>query len=254
MSRRRFRFVGTVFAALLAGLLLGVLPPLPAAGIPPGTALPSPSLASPDLPAVLLQPAAARFGYDAQIASAVLAPTPATGTLAVAVTLWPSDPSFYLARGPGAPDLSASEVGALYGETPTQYAALGQYFQQQGLSITHLWPDRLALSVSGPADRVGAAFRTTEMTGVVGGRALEFAATPPSLPAPFAGEVAAVSGLTSGLSTFSVPLTDLAPAPAQGRTSPVVTASAVHLIYGLDALYNYSGTPHWATGVGIALL
>ncbi|MCI4370561.1 MAG: S53 family peptidase, partial [Thermoplasmata archaeon] len=110
---------------------------------------------------------------------------------------------------------------------------------------------------------VGAAFGTTERAGVFGDQPVVFAATAPTLPAPYASEVAAVSGLTSALSDFTLPLETFAgPAtplsgsvlPAQGQTTTQVTPSAVHLIYGMDALYNYSGSSHWATGVGIVLL
>jgi len=238
-------------------LALGPLGPAPAR-LPTPTA---PSAA--EIPAPLLAPLADRMGFNAALAAGPVVSSPAGGDLTVVLTLWPSSPTFFLPPGPGAPSYTSAEVASQYGETPAQYAALESYFVREGLEITHAWPDRMFLTVAGSASAVGAAFGTSERAGTLGARPVVFPASVPHLPAPFASEVAAVSGLTSSLAPFTLPFTT-APnpslpvgtdsRPAQGQTSTQLTASAAHLIYGMDALYNYSGSSHLATGVGIVLL
>ncbi|MCI4362354.1 MAG: S53 family peptidase [Thermoplasmata archaeon] len=203
------------------------------------------------------------MGFNPTLAHGVLVNTPAVAVVSAVLTLWPSAPSFFLTPGPNTPALTPAEVAAEYGLSPAQYSALAAYFVAHGLTIVHTWPDRLFLTVSGPASAVGAAFGTVERMGSYEGKTVVFPATAPSLPPRFASEVAAVTGLASDLSPFTIPFF-AAPQPAsepaslssplQGRTTTLIRAPAVHTIYGLDALYNYSGTPHFASAVGIALL
>jgi kumamolisin len=259
------RRAGRLAALAVVVVLLAVAVPAVAALPPvPPAALPTPVAPfTSDLPAPLLAPLADRMGLDPALATGVPDSTVATGNASAVLTLWPSSPSFYLTPGPGTPALSPAEVADEYGLSPSQYANLAEYFVHQGLTITHLWPDRLFLSVEGPVGQVAAAFRTTERSGTYQGAPVEFATTAPSLPAPYASEVAAVSGLSTDLSPFTLPLVEEPTAvspdasdglPLQGRTSTTVWPSAVHLIYGMDALYNFSGSSHLATGIGIALL
>ncbi|MCI4329632.1 MAG: S53 family peptidase, partial [Thermoplasmata archaeon] len=251
-----------VVAAAFLGLG-GVLSPLGAAtAVPAAAPHPTPVWAS-ELPSALLGAPAARLGFNAALAQSVLDAAPASGTLTTVLTLRPSSPSFYLTPGPGTRALTTSEVAAEYGLSPLQYSALESYFTGHGITILHAWPDRLSLTISGPAAQMGSAFGTSEKSGLYQGRPVVFATSLPTLPAPFQSEVAAVSGLTTEPGRFTLPFQALPdPAlplsteagPAQGRTTPTVTPPAIHTIYGLDALYNYSGTSHWATGIGIALV
>jgi kumamolisin len=263
---RRLRSLGHVALVLAAAALAfgGVLAPAAAAAPPTGASSASPVVESAsDLPAALTGSLASRLGFDPAIAEATLDAAPASGTITTVVTLSPSNPSFYQTPSPGAPDLTTAEVASEYGLSSARYAALESYFVDQGLTIVHAWPDRLFLTVSGPAEKVGIAFGTTERSGIYDGRPVVFATSIPSLPAEFQGEIAAVSGLTTDLGRFTLPFEALpepaAPLstdefPVQGRTTQTVTPTAIHAIYGLDDLYNYSGSSHWATGVGIALV
>jgi kumamolisin len=262
---RRLRSLGQLGLVLAAAALAfgGVLGSATAASPAPGpAAFPMPEPAS-ELPTALLGSPASRLGFNSAIADSTIDAAPAAGNLTTVLTFWPSSPSFYLTPGPGTPALTTAEVAAEYGLSPARYAALESYFVQHGLTILHAWPDRLFLTVTGPAAQMGAAFGTTERSGAYDGRAVVFATSVPSLPAPYQGEVAAASGLTTDLGRFTLPFEALPDpstplstdsTPAQGRTTQTVTPTAIHTIYGLDALYNYSGSSHWATGVGIALL
>jgi kumamolisin len=262
---RRLRAVLHLSVVLATAVLaLGALPPALGAPVPSSAPLPSPtSPTASELPAALLAAPAARMGFDSAMARAVLGATLASGTVTTVLALWPSNPAFYLAPGPGTPALTTAEVADQYGLSAVQYAALESYFVAHGLAVVHAWPDRLFLTIAGPAAKVGAAFGTKEMTGTYQGRSVVFASTVPTLPAPYAREVAGASGLTSDLARFTLPFRSLpnpsvplssSLGPFQGRTTGTVTPTAIHAMYGLDALYNYSGTSHWATGVGIALL
>jgi kumamolisin len=209
------------------------------------------------IPAVLEQPWATRAGFDPTVAADAADRSVVRGNLTVALTFWPASTEIFQTPTPGAIPLTPSQIADRYGLTPSQYSAVEQYFVGHGVSILHEWPDRLALTVRGPADAVDAAFDTQVVQAPLGHRVVEFPSSAPSLPAPFAGEVAAVSGLSTAESAFELPFaSESAPAvsPSQGRTTSVINPNALHSVYGLDQLYNYSGTAHYAAGVGIALI
>ncbi|MCI4326273.1 MAG: S53 family peptidase [Thermoplasmata archaeon] len=264
MPRRRSALGISALLALVVAVLVLPGPGVTVATNAPANPLPHPtSLEASEIPTPLLAPLAERMGFAPSIVEAQPLSVPASGNVTVVLTLWPSSPTFFLPPGPGTPAYSTSEVADQYGLSTAQYAALEAYFAGKGVAVMHPWPDRMFLTVTGPAADMGGAFGTQEREGLSGGTPVEFADSVPRLPAPFASEVAAVSGLTGPLSDFTLPfesLPDPTPAvrteavPAQGPTTTEVTPSAVHLIYGMDALYNYSGSAHWATGVGIALL
>ncbi len=208
------------------------------------------------LPAPLAAPWAARAGFSAAYLSEVPLAVPASGAVQATVGLWPADPSLFAPRGPGAPALTPSEFTEQFGRSPTEYAALEQYFTGKGLTVVHLWPDRLAITVAGPAPALGAAFGTTLLSGEWGGHPVQFPASVPRLPEPYASEVASITGLADGFSTvrFSLAPAPGSAGPAQGRTSTFITPSATHLLYGMSALYNSSGTARFATGTRIAVV
>ncbi|MCI4350295.1 MAG: S53 family peptidase [Thermoplasmata archaeon] len=226
----------------------------------------SPSAMSPDaaaIPAALLSPWAARAGYSPAYAAEVAGAGPASGNLTVSLQLWPSTTSFFRTPAPGAPGLSVGSLADRYGLSPAAYSSLVAYFTHRGLAVLHAWPDRLGLTVSGPAAAMGTAFGTQVLQGSFEGRTVTFPASVPTLPGPFATEVAAVSGLTYGFSRFTIPFATAAlPAgfgvhPAittPSRSTDFVTPAGARLVYDLNGLYNVSGTPKYATGIGIALL
>jgi kumamolisin len=205
-----------------------------------------------ELAQILAQPWADRAGYDPSLAADVQAVAPlSNGSVEVVLTLQPSSPAFFSTAG--GPRMTSSEIANVYGDSSASYQAMIQYFTGEGLSVLHTWPNRLFLSLDGPASAVGAAFGTTLDAGLSSGKLVHFPTSAPSLPPALESQVAAVSGLSEGFTAFTVPLAPASlPAPAQGRTTTTVTPSAVHLLYGLDGLYNYSGGTHWATGIGIA--
>lgn len=204
------------------------------------------------LPAALQQPWAARAGFDAVQVAQVQGARPASEpTVRIVVTLWPTDPGFYSIGAAGGAPLTSAELAARYAPSPAAYAALATYFTGRGLTIDHRWADGLFLTVRGSPAQIGSAFGTALMDGTWQGRPVLFPQGAPSLPAPFQSEVAAVSGLSSGFSQFLVPFQSL---PAQGRTTTLVTPSAVHLLYDLNGLYNHSATPQFASGQSIALV
>lgn len=208
------------------------------------------------LPAALLAPWSSRTGYDAAYSAEVVDPSPTVGELRVALTLWPTDRLMFLPPAPGAPPLSAGAANLRFGVSMADYAALEQYFIGHGLRVDHTSPDRLGLTLLGSATDVGAAFGTAIESGNWEGRLVHFPTTVPSLPPSLESEVAAVTGLSDGFSQFHFSLSPapLPPVPSQGRTSTFITPSAAHLLYGLSALYNLSGSPKFATGEGIAIV
>ncbi len=256
-----------VVALLLVALLLGS----GALGaVSAGAGISSPSLwpgrspvveSSRALPAVLTLPWAERAGYVPWAPTVALSAAPATDNLTVVVSLWPKDASLF-SRPPTAPHLTAAQFIDRYSPSPAQYASLTEYFERAGLTVLHTWSDHLSLTIAGPANRMGAAFGTALERGLWNGHPVLFPTSAPHLSPTLAGAVSAVSGLSSGFSRFTLPFSPVAPsAPARtgahlslGTTTSFVYPSAVHGAYGLDALYNFSGTLHSAAGQGIALL
>ncbi len=242
-----------VVAVVLLAVPLVPLPTSPTVIAPPLSSARGPSSY---LPAAFTAPFAARAGFDPAYLAEVPGAAAATGTLEVVLGLWPSDPSIFLSPTPSAPSASPLALAERFGRSPTEYASLESYFASRGLTVVHAWPDRLSLSLEGPARSVGAAFGTTILTGVFDGRTVHFPASDPVLPSRLEAEIASVVGLSDGFSSFGFSLSPVpfAPSPAQGRTSTFITPSATHLLYGLSTLYNVSGTPRYATGTGIAVV
>lgn len=249
-----------VSAAVAVGLLLlptlGLLGPAVAAPATSSTRSFSAVLA-PGVPSVLTLPFADRAGYEAGSVATVADAVPAADSrVLVAITFLPRDASFFsTAPTSGGRGLDAATVAAEFAPPSADRGALVSYLEGHGLTVVHAWPDGLALTVAGPASSVGPAFGTSLYDGLWQGHAVRFPAAAPSLPSPWESEVAAISGLSSGFTAFEVPLATVpTTSPQAVRTTSVITPSAVHQVYDLDGLYNFSGTPHWARGVGIALV
>ncbi|MHB8351305.1 MAG: protease pro-enzyme activation domain-containing protein [Thermoplasmata archaeon] len=246
---------GIVLVSSLAGLL-SVAPGTVATATTGGGAV---SL----LPASLQAPWSARSGYMATVGPVANVNPLIDENLSVALTLFPRNLGmFSLAAEPGA-ILSPAQFTAEYSPSPANYTALEQYLVADGLRPIHTDPERLTLTVAGPASAVERAFGTGIVTATENGRRIQYPTSVPTLPTALQAEVAAVSGLSEGFSRFSlnfhsIPMATLGrtagSTPLQGRTTNLVTPAAIHLIYGLNSLYNISGTPHFAVGQGIALI
>ena len=231
-----------VIAALVAILLLasGPVPaPTSASASSPSLALAAPSLSS----------FAERAGYSFGVSESATHRALARGSQEVVVTFQSRSPSLFVPPAPGAAHLTVSDIAARFGLTPIEYVAAEQYFVSRGLTIVHTWPDRLSLSLEGPAVALDNAFGTVLETGFYSGHAVVFPATPPALPVPLQGEVESVVGLRAGFETFSFP------AILRGAgTANLVTPAIARDIYDLSGLYNFTGTQKFSSGLGIALL
>jgi subtilase family serine protease len=174
--------------------------------------------------------------------------------------LAPTSEALFVPPAPGAPPLSVAQIAAAFGRSPAQYQALEAYFVSEGLQIEDTDPARLGLTVQGPVTAAEQAFGTMLQTGTFNGTSVRFPLNTPVLPAAFSSEISAISGLSEGFDRFTLPLSGITPienAPGSihpARTTNAITASSLHLAYGLNALYNFSGGSHWATGEAIALL
>ncbi len=238
---------------------------LPSAGPPPASTAGAGAAMS-LLPASLQAPWSARSGYVASLGTLTNVTEAPAGNLTVALTLFPRNLGlFAIAQEPGAV-LSPAQFTAEFSPTAANYSALEAYFVAEGLRPVHTDPERLTLTVAGPVADVERAFGTGLDSARNGSGRVQFPTSVPSLPPALEGQVAAVSGLSEGFDRFqlnfhelplSVPTPPLAAggvAPSQGRTTNLVTPSSIHLIYGLDALYNLTGPPTFASGQGIALV
>lgn len=193
----------------------------------------------------------ARSGYSAAYVASVSRSTPASVAVPVDVVFAPRGnlSSLSLARGV----VPVGEYARSYGLTPAQYASAEQYFVSFGITVRHLWPDRLVLSLQGNPAALDAAFHTSLRTGTFEGRTVLFPSTPPSLPAGLEAEVAGVVGLSTGFQPFSIsldpatPVGDGAAAPSQLVNNTVTPNDA-------RAYYNISTGSTNATAEGIALI
>jgi kumamolisin len=204
---------------------------------------------------------AARAGYSGAPPASAAGLTPATGTQTAVISFYPSSPTFFTPPAVGVPPLSVAEIADRYGLSTAAYASAEAYFESAGLSVVHTNPDRLSLTVDGTAATMGQAFGTRLVVGTHDGRPSMFPETAPSLPAALESQVASVVGLTSGVDLFSLPAglpSGLVPtanaSPLSSDPPDLITPSIARQIYDLSPLYNVSGTPHFASGQGIALV
>ena len=249
------RVVLVTALTILAGILLASVPTSVAgAGAVPSVTTSNPSATFADSSSF-----AERAGYVTGSDVLVEDAAQASGSPLVVVTFVPNDPASFFATPPaGAPPMSLAEIAEQYGLSSQAYGAAEAYFESKGLSIVHSNPDRLSLTVQGPAADLGRAFGTSLDSGVYQGRNVMFPLVPPSLPGSLEGEVGSVTGLSSGFDTFSVPegLDTPTPATASGpdQSPDLISPAIAREIYDLSSLYNVSGSSHFATGEGIALL
>ncbi len=204
-----------------------------------------------------LGPFAERAGFNSGLLTEVPNVEATTATTDVVLSFVPSSPTFYDPPAAGASPMSVNEIATEWGLSPSSYAAAEGYFEQYGIVVQHAWSDRLSLSLGGSATEFDRAFDTTLLSGIDDHRAVTFPGSPPGLPAWLEPEVASVSGLATGLTTFELPLLPSAP-PAHLETSltqgNLITPSIARQIYQISGLYNYTGGSTYATGETIVLL
>lgn len=198
---------------------------------------------------------ATRAGYSPSDLSEVSDPVAAGGAEEVELTFAPTTSAFFEPPSPGTAPMSTSAIADEFGLSPSQYLAAEQYFESEGLVISHAWPDRLSLSLEGPATAIDRAFSTSLVSGEYEGRPVTLPAVAPTLPSGLEAEVSAVTGLSSGLDSFALPELPTTPAgdPAQSPTD-LITPAIARGIYDVSGLYNLTASPTYATGKGIVLL
>lgn len=259
------RWAATASLALLALLVIPGVSWASSSQLPATTASPSLSPASSSgggLPAILSASWAERSGFIPAVRPDASSVKPAAYNLSVAVTLWPRNLSLFVPRTPGAPTLTSAEFDAAYSPSVAEYQSVIGYFEGFGLTILHTWPDRLSVTLEGPAPTIAKAFGTTLLQATVAGRPVQYPQTVPALPSGLAADISAVSGLSEGFTAFTLPVEPVASSvlaenrltTALDSTTTEVTPSGAHGAYGLDPLYNLSGTFHSATGQNIVLL
>lgn len=250
-ARRGWLLPLVVPVLFVAVLLMPGIPSSPSAGGAAGAAV---ALAAGPVGS---QPFDQRAGFDPALAADVLDPVSATGMRSVVVSFQPTRTGLFEPPAPGSPAMTPSDIAREYGLSPSAYLAAESYFAAHGLSVQHAWPDRLSLTLDGAASQFGSAFDTTLLSGTYHGRTVSYPASPPSLPAGLESEVAAVVGLSSGFTTFSLPFSPgggTGPGGLAPGSSNFVTPGIARQIYGGSALYNYTGSAKYAAGQTIVLL
>jgi len=201
---------------------------------------------------------AERAGYSATYRSNTVGAVPLEEAQSVDVVFQPTNGSRATAEGGAL--VSAPKFAEDHGLSTAAYAAAESYFVREGLEVVHTWPDRLALSLRGSPVALDRAFATTLLRGAYDGHPAVFPAVPPALPPTIESEVAAVVGLSSGYTTFSLALTPSVPAVGGvgSGASPAAASSFLpgmaRSLYGLSGLYNLSGGAAYATDRSIALI
>ncbi len=195
-------------------------------------------------------------GYSTDLIAETAALAPAVGSESVVITFESTNSTFGDAPAANAAPMTVTEIANAYGLSPSAYSSAEQYFEAQGLAVTHAWPDRLSLSLSGSVAAVDRAFSTVLESGTYEGRAVTLPSTAPSLPSGLESEVASVAGLTSGFDQFTLPEI---PEPTTGAGASVnptdlITPAIARSIYDISGLYNLTASPTYSQGEGIVLL
>lgn len=93
--------------------------------------------------------------------------------------------------------LTPAQVAALYGQDATSIAAVVNFLQSQGLSVTQVYADNLFISVQGTNAQLAAAFGSPIHTYQAFGQTYEAPVSAVAVPAQLAGMVRAVHGLSN---------------------------------------------------------
>jgi kumamolisin len=200
---------------------------------------------------------AGRAGFSPALVHEVEEPLPTSSSQQLVVTFVASNATFYDAPGEGAAPMTVTQIADEYGLSSSAYASAEQYFESNGLVVSHAWPDRLSLSLTGTPTAVDRAFGTTLLSGIYAGRPVTFPAAAPSLPVELESEIQSVAGLTSGFDQFTLPvIPEISPMLASPAQNPddLVTPSIARDIYDISGLYNLTPEPTYASGKAIVLL
>lgn len=260
-TSRKVGRTARMFSVVALAVLATVLTPGTLSASPGGAGSSVPPVGTP-VSAAVLPTFSERTGFSTLPSSGIANAVPASGTQHLQITFESPNPTFYDAPAAGTAPMTNTQVANAYGLSPTAYASAEAYFASAGLAVSHTWPDRLSLSLTGPVAAVDRAFSASLLSGRYGGTAVTFPATAPSLPSDLESEIASVSGLTTGFDRFTLP--DIPePIPSVGALGPaqnptdLITPSIARDIYGVSGLYNLTrptGSPTYATGEGIVLL
>ena len=153
--------------------------------------------------------------------------------------------------------MSVDQIANEWGLSPSAYASAEAYFEGYGISVAHAWPDRLSLSLTGGASAFDRAFDTTLLSGEYHQRAVTYPETAPGLPSWLEPEVATVTGLSDGFTSFQLPLLPTVPSSGPSSTPPqpnLITPAVARQVYQISSLYNYTGSATFATSSRIVLL
>ena len=93
--------------------------------------------------------------------------------------------------------LTPAQFTAEFNPTTAQAQAVASYLTQQGLTNVSIEPNRLIVSATGTASKVGTAFHTTIQTSTSNGQTIYGNVTPAFVPSQFRGVVIAVLGLNN---------------------------------------------------------
>lgn len=251
---------GTPRAALVVGAVAVVgllaLALLASAGLAAATRPVSPEPA----PRVAVSGASASFseraGYAAWEAAETVGAAPAEAPQSVVVVFEPQNRTPIASAGPG--PVPVARYARADGLTASAYAAAERYFESKGLTVTHAWPDRLAISLAGDPAALGRAFATRLLAGAYDGRAAVYPSVPPTLPAGLETEVAGVVGLSTGYVEFSYSLTPSGGAVGEANAAPDASTPILpgnaRAMYNVSQLYNLTGASVFPRSEAIAVL
>lgn len=157
------------------------------------------------------------------------------------------------AATPGSPIygdfLTHAEFIEDYAPTPASYSTVLGTLSSAGFALTQQYSDRSFVEVTGTAAQAEKLFSTKLVSGEYEGRTVTLPSTAPVLPGSISPLISSVSGLSTEVTTFR---TDSS--PLQSVTDYPVLPNNPHSLYGLDQLYNLTGTSKWPTKETIALL
>jgi subtilase family serine protease len=159
-------------------------------------------------------------------------------------------------------DLTPAQWEARFSPTATEVSEVEAFLTRRGLSVTGVSGDRMAISVTGTAQQVAAAFATTLAYHLVGGQRLLLAQRDLSVPATLARVIAGVTGvnqtlarpddLTDGPVSQSGPLTVSGASAAVTQPAGFRTPQPCGSYFGqkLDSVLpqypGYAADPPWA--------
>ncbi len=147
--------------------------------------------------------------------------------------------------------LSPQQIGAQFGPTQHDIAAITAWLAGNGLTVKEVTPSRLFIHAYGPASVAGSALGTTfRMFNSLGKTHLS-AATEPAIPAAFAGVIGSIAGLTdvelTPQSRISAPV--LPTRGTHGDANPNYTSGQYHYVFPGDFATIFDIKPLYNAGI-----